>query len=190
MTISQTLHSFLNCAKSVQRAHINPISSNQIVLLVFCVLRASSQAQLAPALFRHVTSVLLARSPQQALVHVRGVLRASSQAQPAPPLVRHVTTVLLARSHQALPRRVSDVELAIIKMKRANQRARIAQTHCTHLKHTQHILMLVNVQLECNNLHQEYARVWSVHREHTRGRPETSPAIHVVIFPPRLVLVV
>ena len=112
----------MQIAKSVQRAHINPISSNQLVLLVLCVLRASSQAQLAPALFRHVPSVLLARSPQQALVYVRGVLRASSQAQPAPPVVAtivtlmFVTTVLLVRSQAALPRYVTGVELASIKI--------------------------------------------------------------------------
>ena len=96
MPISQTLHSFLNCAKSVQRAHINPISSALVLLLVIRVLRDITVPRRARRQQLRVKNVRLASSPQQALVHVRGVKMASSMSKKAR---QSVTRVDLANSH-------------------------------------------------------------------------------------------
>ncbi len=96
---------------AIPPGHVQP----SLPLYVSNVCRASSRAQPAPPLVRHVTSVLLVSIQKAPPRHVSRVLLASTQAYPAPPLVRHVTSVLLARSQTALPRHVSDVELTSIK---------------------------------------------------------------------------
>ena len=86
----------MQIAKSVQRAHINPISSALVLLLVIRVLREITVPRRARRQQLRVKNVRLASSPQQALVHVRGVKMASSMSKKAR---QSVTRVDLANSH-------------------------------------------------------------------------------------------